>query len=71
MRYCGCGRGNLVPDGKDECFRCSVLGVGFTFRGGALTSGDGFHMTKQDFLREHLGAETEKQLLKNPNVEKV
>ena len=60
---CHCGRNELKP-GQSECYRCSKLGVGFRFRGGALTSSDGFHMTKQDWLREHLNVDYEKQLVK-------
>lgn len=60
-----------AQEGHSTCFRCRVLGVGFSFRGGAVVGRNGFHTTKQDWLREHLSVDSEKQLLKDkPNVER-
>jgi hypothetical protein len=57
-------------DRDGVCFLHRVKGVGFAFRGGALVGRSGWNTTKTEFLREHVGG-TEKELAKNPNVEKV
>lgn len=70
--YCeheGCP--NRAEDGKRECFRHRVLGVGFAFRGGAIVGRKGWNTTKTEFLREHVGAESEKQLAKRTDVERA
>ena len=70
IKACACGK-RVTEPGREECFHCRVSTIGFAFRGGAVVGRDGFHMTKQDFLREHTGSETEKQLAKRQDIEKV
>lgn len=53
------------------CFRCHVKGISFTFRGGAIKGKRGFHMTQGDWLREHMEVDSEKQLAKRTDIEKV
>lgn len=59
-----------TQEGRSTCFRCRVSGVGFSFRGGAIVGRKGWNTTKTEWLSEHVGG-TEKELAKNPNVEKV
>jgi len=66
---CACGKPTEL--GRDECFRCRVSGVGFAFRGGALVGHGGWHMTKGEFLKEHLRVDSERELAKRPNVERA
>lgn len=66
---CACGK--TAETGRDECFRCRVSSVGFTWRGGAFEGRNGFnHMTKTEFLKRHLHADSEKELAKRPGVER-
>lgn len=67
---CACGK--KAEPGRDECFRCRVSSVGFTFNGGAFQGRAGFnHMTKNEFLQEHLGVDSEKELARTrPDVER-
>lgn len=58
------GCGNVAEVGKTECFRHRVASVGFSWRGGAVVGRDGWNMTKGDFLREHVGVDTEKEIVK-------
>jgi len=48
-----------------------VRGVGFAFRGGALQGHSGWHTTKNEYLKEHLRVDSEKELAKRPNVERA
>lgn len=66
---CACGK--PVEPGRDECFRCRVSGVGFAFRGGALVGQGGWHMTKGEWLREHVGTDNERELARRPNIERA
>jgi hypothetical protein len=65
----GCEK--TVEYGKTECFRHRISGVGFSFRGGAVIGRGGWNMTKNDWLREHMGADSEKQLVKRKDVERA
>lgn len=70
MNLCACGK--TAEPGRDECFRCRVLSVGFTFNGGALQGRAGFQaMTKGEFLKEHLRVDSEKELAKRTDVERA
>ena len=60
-----------AQEGRTTCFRCRVSGVGFAFRGGAIVGRKGWNVTKGDFLREHIGSDSEKQLAKRTDVERV
>ncbi len=62
---------NPAEDGRDECFRHRVLGVGFSFRGGAVLGRRGWNTTKNEWLSEHVGADSEKQLAKRTDVERA
>ena len=66
---CACGK--QAEPGKDECFRCRVSGVGFTFRGGALVGRAGWHKTRGEHLREHLGTDNECELARRRDVERM
>jgi hypothetical protein len=49
--------------GKEECFRCRVLGVGFTFRGGGGYTRESFRdRTNTEFLNEHVGFDHKEQI---------
>lgn len=70
MIPCACGK--TAEAGRDQCFRCRVSSIGFTFNGGALQGRAGFKaMTRGDFLREHLRVDSEKELARRPNVERA
>lgn len=58
-------------EGRDLCFRCHVKGVSLSLRGGAIVGNKGWNMTKTDWLRENMGVESEKQLTKRQDIEKV
>jgi len=60
-----------AQEGRTTCFRCRVSGVGFAFRGGAVIGRGGWNMTKGDWLREHMGTDSEKQLAKREGIERV
>lgn len=67
---CACGK--TAEPGRDECFHCRVSSVGFTFNGGALQGRAGFKaMTKNEFLKEHLRVDSEKELAKRNDVERA
>lgn len=70
MNQCACGK--PVEIGRTECFRCRVSSIGFTFNGGALQGRAGFKAkTKNEWLKEHLGVDSEKQLARErPDVER-
>ena len=57
-------------DRDGVCFLHRVKGIGVTFRGGAKLGRSGWNTTRTEFLQEHVGG-TERELAKNPNVEKV
>ena len=65
------GCANTVEYGKDECYRHRISGVGFSFRGGAVLGRRGWNTTKNEWLSEHVGADSEKQLAKRTDVERV
>lgn len=65
-----CHRKDSEP-GKELCFRCRVAGVGFSFRGGAVIGRGGWNTTRSEWLSEHVGASSEKELAKNPNIERA
>ena len=71
MRCAQSGCEKDAEHGRPDCFRHRVLGVGFRFQGGAIKGRAGFHTTKNDWLREHLNVDSEKQLLKRPDVERA
>lgn len=60
-----------AQEGRDTCFRCRVKGVGFKLQGGAINGNSGWNMTKGDWLRENMGVDSEKQLTKRQDIEKV
>lgn len=60
-----------AQEGRDTCFKCRVSGTGFILRGGAVLGRKGWNTTKSDWLKEHVGAESEKQLAKRQDVERV
>ena len=60
-----------AEEGRTTCFRCRVNGVGFAFRGGGVIGRGAWNTTRREWLSEHTGAESEKQLAKNPNIERV
>lgn len=69
MTLCACGK--TAEPGRTECFRCRVSSVGFTFNGGALQGRAGFKaMTKGEWMREHLGTDNERELARNPNIDR-
>lgn len=57
-------------DRDGVCFLHRVKGVGFSFRGGAVIGRNGWNTTRSEWLQENVGG-TERELAKNPNVEKV
>jgi len=61
-RHPGCFNDAYLP--HDECYRHRVLTVGITLRGGAVRGKSGWNMTKNDWLREHMDADSEKDLLR-------
>lgn len=70
MTLCACGR--TAEAGREECFRCRVSSIGFTFNGGALQGRAGFKaMTKGEFLKEHLRVDSERELAKRTDVERA
>lgn len=70
MKLCECGKEIAADQG--ECYRCRVASVGWALKGGALVGSDAWNMTKTDYLREHMGVDSEKQLLKTrPDIAKA
>lgn len=66
------GCGNIAETGKVECFRHRVMSVGFSWRGGAIVGRDGWNTTKGDFLREHVGVDSEKEIARTrPDIGKA
>lgn len=57
---CSCGK--PAEPGKDECFRCRVSTVGVTFRGGVLVGRSGWNRDKTEYMNEHFGTTSEKEL---------
>lgn len=55
-----------AEDGRDECFRCRVLSVGFTYKGGAVQGKSGWGTSRQEWMAEHIG-----EIKGNPNIEPV
>lgn len=54
------------------CFRCRVKGVGFRLQGGGVTGNKAWNTTRREFLEEHTGTSSEKELARTrPDVEKV
>lgn len=69
MISCRCGK--EAQEGYDECFRCRVSSVGFSFRGGGGFQRKQFHdRTNAEWMREHLGTTDEKELGKR-GIERV
>jgi hypothetical protein len=66
VNQCACGK--PIEPGRDECFRCRVSTVGYTWRGGAREGHGSFHRTRTDYLRAVMRVDSEKELAKNPNV---
>lgn len=67
---CDCGK--PAEEGKDTCFRCRVSGVGFSFQGGGLIGSASFHQSRRDYLQEHVGVSSEKQLARErPHIERA
>lgn len=62
-----------AQEGRDLCFKCKIHSgpPSFTLRGGAVLGKSGFHTTKTDWLKEHMGASSEKELSKRSNVERA
>jgi hypothetical protein len=56
-RLCVTCHRKLSEDGRDECFRCRVGSVGFTFRGGGHMYGrhNFAERTNAEFVAEHIG----------------
>lgn len=68
----GCRNRAEDPDaGRHECFKHRVSGVAFQLRGGAVLGKSGFHTTKSEWLKEHLGTSSEKELAKRGNIERA
>lgn len=63
--------GGVVADGREHCFKCRIRSVGFRLQGGAKTGSSSFHTTKGDWLREHMGTDSEKQLAKRTDIERA
>jgi hypothetical protein len=55
---------NTAEEGKDECFRHRVLGVGFAFQGSANPGRSGWNRTAREWREEHLGTNDERELAK-------
>lgn len=58
-------------EGKTLCFRCHVRSVSLNLRGGAVVGNKGWNISKTDWLREHMGTDSEKQLAKRQDVERA
>lgn len=58
-------------EGRDLCFRCHVRSVSLNLRGGAIVGNKGWNTTKSEWLRENMGADSEKQLAKRKDIERV
>ena len=56
----GCPK--TAEDGSDECFRHRVLGVGFTYSGGARGGRKNWNVSKTEHMIEHLGTADDKEL---------
>lgn len=62
MTLCACG--NIAREGRQECFRCHVRGIGFTFHGSANPGRSGWNRTATEWKLEHFGTSSDKELEK-------
>ena len=60
-----------AQEGRTTCFHCRVSGVGFAFRGGAIPGRNGWNTSKNQWLAEHMGASSEKELLKRKDIDRA
>lgn len=56
-RLCVTCHSKMSENGRDECFRCRVASVGFTFRGGGHMYGrhNFAERTNAEYVAEHIG----------------
>lgn len=59
---CSCGRGNFVEPGRDECYRCRVMGVSFGFRGSVRHGRGDWNRTAREWKLEYLGTDNDREL---------
>lgn len=60
---CHDGCDKLAEIDKDECFLHRISGVGFRFAGGGGTHRQAFHeRTNREWMMEHFGTDSERQL---------
>ena len=61
--YCVTCASKPAEYGRDECFRCRVSSVGFSFRGGGGYTREAFReRTNTEFLNEHVGFDHREQI---------
>jgi hypothetical protein len=60
-----------AEEGRTTCFRCRVATVGYGWRGGAVVGRNGWNITKSEWLSQNIGSESEKQLAKRTDIERV
>lgn len=61
---CSCGKD--AEPGREECFRCRVLSVGYVWRGGGHQYGrqNFSERTNAEYVNEHVGFDTKERLKK-------
>lgn len=58
-----------AQEGRDVCFRCKIKGVSLKLQGGAINGPDGWNTSKQEFLQNHFGVSSDKELAKtHPHI---
>jgi hypothetical protein len=65
-----CGRPH-EREGRTLCFGCHVRGVSLNLRGGAVVGNNGWNISRTDWIRENMGVDSEKQLAKRTDIERV
>lgn len=62
MRACQECHTKPAESGHDTCFRCRVMGVGFSFHGGVRHGRSGWNDSVRAHLEEHTGASSHKEI---------
>ena len=60
-----------AQEGRSVCFHCRVSSIGYNWRGGAVVGRKGWNTSKSQWLSEHMGTGSEKELAKRKDVERA
>jgi hypothetical protein len=67
----GC-ENNAHPNYQGECYKHAKMGIGFRLQGGGVIGSNAWNTTRREFLTEHIGVSSEKELARTrPNIERA